>query len=125
MSGDCPRCSEPLFSPSSCRCGWRARTRRESGHSTEPPPHVPCAHQDCRESALCRIQTPTGWANLCMPHYERHFARIGDAALTAHGLDKQQEETREEWKKRVFSHWRKLAEMSPMRRRIVDDDEAA
>ena len=30
---------------------------------------VPCAHEGCNVPALCRVWTPTGWANLCVPHY--------------------------------------------------------
>lgn len=122
MAGDCPRCNEPLFSPSSCRCGWRARVRNERNTSVTAPEYVPCAHEGCRESARCRIKVPTGWANLCLPHYEQHFARIGDAAMTEYGLDKLQDETRAEWKKRVFAHWKALAKKAPMSRRFFDQE---
>ena len=30
---------------------------------------VLCAHTDCVKSALCRVKTATGWANLCADHY--------------------------------------------------------
>lgn len=123
MAGDCPRCNEPLINAGYCRCGWRARIRPER-QAVAAPEYVPCAHDGCRESALCRIKMPTGWANLCMPHYEQHFARIGDAAMTAHGIDKHQDETASEWKKRVFAHWKALA--AKMKRRMqLDDQEAA
>jgi hypothetical protein len=120
MAGDCPRCNEPLYSPNSCRCGWRARVRQER-HTAEAPAYVACAHEGCRESALCRIRTATGWANLCMPHYEQHYARIGDAATAAHGLDKHQDETRAEWKKRVFAHWKTLAKRAAARHRPFNE----
>lgn len=32
-------------------------------------PTVPCAHDGCAIPALCRVYTPTGWANLCPGHY--------------------------------------------------------
>lgn len=88
-------------------------TRRE-----DVQPAIPCAHEDCQQYAVVNLRLKTGWAKLCMPHYEQHFAREGDKVTTAHGLDKLPEETREEWRKRVFAHWKALA--GKMKRRMVN-----
>lgn len=121
---DCPRCGDFLADPKECRaCGWKTRARSERKQD-DPPPHVPCAYMSCQESARSKVRTATGWANLCPKHYETHYARIGDKAMTEHGLDKLSDETQAEWKKRVFAHWKELAAKAPMNRRI-DDAEAA
>lgn len=115
---DCPRCGDYLADPRVCRaCGWKTRTRSER-KSDEPLEHVPCAYFGCGESARCKVQMPTGWASLCLKHYELYYARVGDAAMTANGLDKLPEETRDEWRKRVFAHWKELAAKAPMNQRL-------
>jgi hypothetical protein len=66
----CPQCGVDLPEDSSaCACGWRRRPAAKSHHKL-----VPCAHEGCPTEALIRIQTPTGWANLCRVHYEQHWS---------------------------------------------------
>lgn len=35
-------------------------------------PVIDCAHEGCQRTAICREQTPTGWANLCYSHWIAH-----------------------------------------------------
>jgi hypothetical protein len=62
---------------------------------------VPCAHEDCNISALCRIKTKTGWANLCWQHYDAHFAEQAIDNLSNWGMEIQPDETREEHVQRM------------------------
>lgn len=34
---------------------------------------VPCSHVDCPDCAIVRLHTPTGWANVCLKHYDAHW----------------------------------------------------
>lgn len=88
-----------------------------------PPPEddrPPCAHETCSSMAWVKIRTKNGWAALCMTHYELHFSKQGDAAHTAAGLDRMQDESRADWKKRVFAHWRELVKRAPMNRKAFE-----
>jgi hypothetical protein len=95
-------------------------TRRE-----DVQPAIPCAHEGCQEYAVVKLLMPTGWAKLCMPHYELHFAKQGDKATAAAGLDRWSEESRDAWRKRVFAHWKELSRKAPMNRGRFDNEEAA
>ena len=63
-----------------------------------------CAHESCQHRAVVKIQTPTGWANLCMFHYDEHY-RIGALdycdALGLHTIEQRREWVRGEVKKLV------------------------
>ncbi len=48
---------------------------------------VPCAHADCKESAILSRKLPTGWANLCKTHDLFHVQRESDEFCRAQGLE--------------------------------------
>lgn len=47
---------------------------------------VQCAHEGCEHASMIKLHTATGWANLCMPHYEDHFRRQALANLPKWGM---------------------------------------
>lgn len=115
MMNRCPECDAPLgASAIACRCGWR------NGAKQMVVELIPCAHESCGQSALCRIKTPTGWARLCLPHYEQHFAEQGRRAMTEYGLDRQDGVSHEEWKKTVMEAWKELAMKSTVSKRWIE-----
>jgi hypothetical protein len=73
------------------------------------PPHIQCAHATCGQSAMCRIQTPTGWAKLCLYHYEAHFGEQGRQSLEKYGLVQWSNESKEEFCKRIREYCALLA----------------
>lgn len=98
---ECPRCEQKIREGAvSCSCGWRARTRAAK---EAPRPIVQCAHESCVVPATVRQKTPTGWANLCQPHYLRFHDELACRAYAEQGLERGDDETREEHKKRVFA----------------------
>jgi CO/xanthine dehydrogenase Mo-binding subunit len=93
---ECPRCDEPLnFGATACRCGWKARAKREP-RQEKPREIVHCAHETCDVPAICRIKTATGWANFCLPHYDRYHEAEALKGLAAKGLDQKPGETKAE-----------------------------
>ena len=51
-----------------CRCGWvMPGAPRDAG--TPLPVVIACCYSNCAEGAICRVFTPTGWANVCRTHY--------------------------------------------------------
>lgn len=50
-------------------------------------PFIACAFQNCAEAAMCSVQTPTGWANLCKTHYVNPYQAKADKYCAEHGLD--------------------------------------
>lgn len=81
---------------------------------------TPCAHETCSSYAWVKIPTKTGWANLCMTHYEQHYGVLGYEAMKAHGLERMGDETHQEWRKRVIAYWSELARKAPMYQRMKD-----
>lgn len=77
---DCPECHNELGARARyCGCGWV----KPANANTAPHADVPCAHMDCGIAAMCKIQTPTGWANLCWQHYDQYFAQQAKANCAA------------------------------------------
>lgn len=94
--------------------------------STEKPPeHVPCAHETCSIPAKCRIRLPTGWANLCLPHYQRHFEILADRNLKALGLDQKPGEAKSEHVTRMREWCRKNAKFKTFKSAEQAEDEWA
>lgn len=58
---------------------------------------VNCAHESCNIPAMYKIHTKTGWANLCIPHYDKHFADQAIESLDKYGMAKLAGESRPEW----------------------------
>jgi len=67
----CPRCDAEIGNTAvACRCGWKERAAKTKD---EPVVFMQCAHMGCNISASCRVKTPTGWADFCLPHYEKFY----------------------------------------------------
>lgn len=78
----CPKCQSTLANSAIyCGCGWSKKSQQ-----SVTAPSVPCAHQECGIAAMCKIKTPTGWANLCWRHYDAHYAAQARANCAARGL---------------------------------------
>jgi len=80
----CPDCGSNL-GPSAvkCRCGWKS-----TGWAEQPIQRAECAHAPhCTYPALFRRKMPTGWANLCQMHAERHDTATAKAWCQERGLD--------------------------------------
>jgi len=54
-------------------------------HDTRP--RAPCAHETCNVLSMVRVQTPTGWANLCLSHYASQNDEEARRYCRDHGLD--------------------------------------
>ena len=92
---DCPKCHVSLAdSATYCGCGWKKLAPKWQSKTDEP---VPCAHEACNISAMSRIMTKTGWANLCWRHYDEHFYNQAIDNLDKYGMEIQPDETRAEW----------------------------
>lgn len=81
----CPDCSVDLpDKATSCSCGWRKRGTRAALPARKP---VQCAHEGCPVDATLALHMPTGRANVCRPHAERHWQREADEHARRAGLD--------------------------------------
>lgn len=88
----CPQCATTLHrSATFCGCGWQKKTQPLP---SEREPHVNCAHDGCFLSSKVKITTQTGWANLCMRHYEEHFAREATGNLKKWGCERLPDESK-------------------------------
>ena len=95
----CPKCPADLAENATyCGCGWKKLQPRFE-HSRDPD--VSCAHEDCGIAAMCKVQTKTGWANLCWQHYDSHFARQAVENLASYGMERSNGETQAEHTKRM------------------------
>lgn len=78
----CPDCGSSLGKGAyKCRCGWKTS---EGSYSTAV--RVDCAFDACMTPALVRVRTRTGWANLCVKHYETQHQAAAAAYAQKHGL---------------------------------------
>ena len=67
MTNKCPDCYRRIPEGRiKCLCGW-SPLAASAVHMRGPD----CAHAECQSSALVRVYTPTGWANLCPEHYAK------------------------------------------------------
>ncbi len=88
-----------------------------------PRPHIPCAYAGCREDAMTRRKTPTGWANLCFTHDDAlHLAGVKER-LAAKGLERNENETREAWIARLLAFMASCRFPIPVRQREPGDDD--
>lgn len=94
MAKACPDCGSNL-GPSAikCRCGWRVV-------SVAPQFLSECAHMGCNVGAKVNVKTPTGYANLCMGHYDSKALSDAKAWLADRGLETMAEQ-RSFWRKQV------------------------
>ena len=64
----CDRCKRRLKADAmSCVCGWSASGATDFA----PRAVIACCFSNCAEGAICRVFTPTGWANVCKSHYPK------------------------------------------------------
>ena len=116
----CPDCKNEIKNSNYCGCGWR-----------KPSPPVPyaerervkCCYDVCNRSAVLKVRTPTGWANLCMIHYDEHHQRQADETCRALGLQTVQQ--KREWVRRKMRELRDRMRPDYMREPGQDDDEIA
>ena len=80
-----------------CRCGWKEQAVSERSVS-----FVDCAHFGCDSAAKVNVKTATGFANLCMAHYDAHHLERAKSVLAGLGI-----ETKDEQK----SFWRNQVEI--------------
>lgn len=91
----CQKCGGELHAGATyCGCGWTKKSVPTAQSMTE---HVNCAHDGCFVSAKVKIKTRTGWANLCLKHYEEHFTEQAIDNLSNYGMERQPDESNEEW----------------------------
>lgn len=73
----CPDCKAVLFDHAkSCVCGWQITDRKK------PPPIIGCHSAGCREPAMVRQKTDTGYVRLCLTHYDAFHARQAQTTQT-------------------------------------------
>lgn len=121
---ECPRCDSPLARfATACACGWRARAKKETDE--KPRETFPCAHDGCALPAACKIKVVTGWANLCLPHYQMHFEKQADRGLAAKGLAQRPGETKSEHATRMREWCRKNATFKTFKSAEQAEDEWA
>ena len=99
QQNQCPTCGTALGKNATyCGCGWRKLKPRFEVSRDDP---VHCAHEYCGISAMCKIKTKTGWANLCWQHYDQHFERQAVDNLSKYGMEIQPDEGHDEWVMRM------------------------
>lgn len=54
--------------------------------------HVQCAYEGCNDSSMVKIKAATGWANMCMRHYDAHFAQQAAKNLRKWGMERFEDE---------------------------------
>ncbi len=115
----CPKCRETLaLDARACECGWTLR-KAETAKAERPAVH--CAHDACDVPAICRIQTATGWANFCEPHYVRYHDEQARKRNAEKGLDQQPDETRDEWIARMRAYVRSHAKLKRFADAALDE----
>lgn len=65
--------------------------KRDKLVEVKETPRAACAFEGCKDSALCRVRVPTGWANFCMFHYDLHFVKVAREFTRSLGLKSMQE----------------------------------
>lgn len=115
---ECPKCDAEIGNAAYCGCGWKRQKARIEQPSV---PSVDCAFDGCGNSAKVKILVKTGWANLCVNHYEDHFRRESQKTCNRLGLD-----TVEKKRKWVQENKRGLKRFTdaPMREPSEDLEEA-
>tara|TARA_R110000868_G_scaffold120983_1_gene320997 strand:+ start:1212 stop:1550 length:339 start_codon:yes stop_codon:yes gene_type:complete len=82
---ECPKCKTEVHNSAKyCGCGWK----KQSASTAQRDEPVRCAHEECGITAMCKIKTPIGWANLCWQHYDEYFAKQAHHNLSKWGLEK-------------------------------------
>ena len=112
---ECPKCKSTLHNTAtSCGCGWGKKS-----YDQVHVEHINCSHDGCFLSAKVKIQTKTGWAKLCLKHYEEHYANEAIANLAQRGLNQLEGESKGAHVKRMqaFLKTMKVGRVIPEKRR--------
>src|SRR3990167_4527873 len=76
----CSNCKRRLKPDArACLCGWTAAAE-------EGKRRIECAYSPCTASALVRVKTKTGWANLCYDHNIRQHTELAEKRCIELGL---------------------------------------
>lgn len=75
----------------------------------EVQPIIDCAHEGCGQGAVCRIPTKTGWAKLCLEHYESYYTRRGERYAEKNYLKPMDGETSVQYRQRMREVIRTMA----------------
>lgn len=120
----CTKCLRRLRDDAqSCMCGWSLNSTGTG--------YVLCGFDGCPTSATIRRKEPTGWINVCEAHDHELHMKDAKAYLLQNGLDRQPDETRDQWlvrmgvfrKKRMKNFGKPKA--SPQREPGEDHEEIA
>ena len=68
---ECPKCHAEISDATYCGCGWKKP--KAKAVAEEPELLAECAYTACQTRAKVKIKVTTGWANLCIHHYEEHY----------------------------------------------------
>jgi hypothetical protein len=82
---ECPKCGSEVGNAGYCGCGWKRKAIVKGGDKP-PEQTVKCCHDICFNDAKVKIKTHTGWANLCMRHYDDHYQKQSEEYCNALGL---------------------------------------
>lgn len=88
-----------------------------------PTDHARCAHETCDVPAMVRLQLPTGWANLCEPHYVMHFDGIARLRCAELGLNQGPNESKKEWLARCMAYIKSNAKLKTFDDAVRAEDE--
>lgn len=67
---ECSQCGGKLgVKATRCRCGWVMPGAARADYV--PEKIISCCFANCLEGARCRVYTKTGWANVCLTHYQK------------------------------------------------------
>jgi hypothetical protein len=83
---ECPKCSNEIGAAPYCGCGWTRKVIGKDKEKEADEPRVKCAHDSCFMSSTVKIQTRTGWANLCGRHYDEHFVKQAREYCAENGI---------------------------------------
>ena len=107
------RSEQPGFKPMPVECTITARrnematTRKDSSDQLPAvAPDKPCAYEEsgCRQQARVRVQTKTGWANMCVSHYQAYHGALAREYCKERGLLRNRDESDQAWHDRL-RHW--------------------
>jgi len=80
---NCPDCGSSIGAGAyKCRCGWKA----SASESSQPMMRIECAYSSCLQGAIAKVKTNTGWANLCIGHYETQHQGVAIDYADEHGI---------------------------------------
>ena len=80
---ECPQCKSEIGNATYCGCGWGKRGRN---HEVPIERRCACGYEGCPHDAMCKIQTKTGWLNVCDDHYRIYHHAKAEAYCRERGL---------------------------------------